>query len=83
MAAVTAPRRSLLGKLGSATRRKPGRPGKLATFAARAREHVVTVAALGAFDLGAFQLSIPHAGSAPGWIAVCVSLLALDFAVQG
>jgi hypothetical protein len=80
VAAVTAPRRSLLGKLGStvAARRKPGRPGKLAAFAVKAREHMVTAAALASVDVGVF-----HYGAGPGWIVTGVSLLALDFAVQG
>ena len=87
VASVTAPRRSLLGRLlAAATARRPARPrrpGRAAAFAVKAREHLVTVAALGAFDLGAFQLDIPHAGSAPGWAAVCLTLLALDLAVTG
>ncbi len=81
MATVTArgARPSLLGKLTSAARtRKPGRPNRLAAFAAVAREHVVTAAALGAVDLGVF-----HYGAGPGWIVTGVSLLTLDFAVRG
>ena len=85
MATVTAPgRRSVLGKAGSAVaarakRRAPGRAGgKLAAFAAAARQHVVTTAALASMDLGVF-----HYGAGPGWIATGVSLLVLDFAVAG
>ena len=55
-----------------------GRGGGLAKFAAVARQHVMTAAALGAFDVGMF-----HWGPGVGWIGVCVSLLALDFAVTG
>lgn len=88
MATAALPRspRSLIGKLAvaiAARRAARGRrPSAVAAFAAKAREHVVTIAALSAFDIGAFQLHIPHAGAAPGWIAVCVSLLALNFAVE-
>ena len=80
MATVTAGSRpSLLGKLTSAARaRAPGRPGRLAAFAAVAREHIVTAAALGAVDLGVF-----HYGAGPGWIVTGLSLLTLDFAVRG
>lgn len=83
MAAVTAPRarRSLVGvvlafvQVRLATR---GKSGRVAKAAAVARQHVVTVAALAAFDVGMF-----HWGPGAGWIGVCVSLLALDFAVTG
>ena len=82
MATVTArgaARPSLLGKLSSAAARAKKRgPGKLAAFAATAREHVVTAAALGAVDLGVF-----HYGAGPGWIMTGISLLTLDFAVRG
>lgn len=88
MAAVTVPSgHSLLGKASDAlaARRtaRGRRPSALAAFAARAREHVVTAAALASVDLGAFQVHVPHLGSAPGWAALCMSLLALDFAVRG
>lgn len=83
MAAVTArgAHRSLVGmvlafvQLRLAAR---GRTGRLAAFAALARQHVVTAAALAAFDVGMFQW-----GPGAGWIGVAVSLLALDFAVTG
>lgn len=82
MAAVTAGRQSLFGKtaarLTARQRTRTGRPGKLAAVAARAREHVMTAAALGAFDLGAF-----HWGPGVGWLVTGASLLALDFAVSG
>lgn len=88
VAAVPVPSgRSLLGKASDALagrRASRGRrPSALAAFAAVAREHVVTFAALASFDLGAFQVHVPHLGSAPGLLAVCVSLLAADFAVRG
>jgi hypothetical protein len=71
--AVFAARRSARGR----------RPSVLAAAAAKAREHVVTVAALASADFGAFQVHVPWFGSAPGWCAVAVSLFALDFAVRG
>jgi hypothetical protein len=88
VAAVTVPSgRSLLGKVAaslSARRHARGAgPSAAAAFLAKARAHLTTVAALAAFDLGAFQLNIPHCGSAPGLAAVCVSLLLLNFAVEG
>lgn len=80
-AALPRARRSLLGKAVAAVAartRKPGRPNKLAALAARAREHMMTAAALASMDFGAF-----HAGPVAGWIVTGVSLLALDFAVTG
>lgn len=55
-----------------------GKPNRLAAFAVKVREHMVTAAALAAFDVGMF-----HWGPGVGWIGVCFSLLALDFAVTG
>jgi len=87
--AATTPgaRLSLVGKVIAAVavrRAARGRhPSALAAFAAKAREHVVTVAAAASADFGAFQVHIPHLGSAPGWAVVCASLLALDFAIWG
>lgn len=82
MAAVTVPSaRSLLGKASAAVaarRRARGAAGRVAVFAAKAREHVVTTAALVSADVGAF-----HICQAAGWIVTGVSLLALDFAVRG
>lgn len=79
--------RSFVGKVRdalSARRSARGsRPSAAAVFLARAREHVVTFAALASFDLGAFQVHVPHLGLAPGLVAVCVSLLLADFAVRG
>lgn len=88
MAAVTVPAGgSLLGKIRDtwAARRpaRSGKPSALAVIAAKAREHVVTFAALASMDLSAFQVHIPWFGSAPGWAAVCCSLLLADFAVRG
>ena len=72
----------MLGKAGSvlaARAKRRGRTGaKLAAFAAAARQHVVTAAALASMDLGVF-----HYGAGPGWIATGMSLLVLDFAVAG
>lgn len=82
---MTAPgvRRSLLGKVTAAlSSRKRSKPARMAAIAAKAREHVVTMAALGSFDMGAFHVPW-HLGQACGWIAICVSLLAADFAVRG
>lgn len=83
VAALAAPgaRRSLLGKALSAAavrRRAQGKPGRLAALAVKAREHLVTAAALASVDFGAF-----HAGPVAGWVVTGVSLLALDFAVTG
>lgn len=74
-------RRSLIGKLGSAfaaRARGKGKSPKLAAALAAASQHAVTAAAMGALDVGLF-----HWGPGVGWIGVCVSLLALDFAVTG
>ena len=79
---TTLGRRSVLGKAGAVlAARAKGRGragGKLAAFAAAARQHVVTTAALASVDVGVF-----HYGAGPGWIAMGVSLLVLDFAVAG
>jgi hypothetical protein len=77
----TKPRRSLIGKLGSALAARANGKGKPSWLAARltaAREHMVTVAAFASGDVGMF-----HWGITPGCIALMVSLLALDFAVTG
>jgi len=82
VAAVTAGRQSLLGKAAAYAaarqRARTGRPGRLAALVARAREHVMTAAALGAFDLGAW-----HWGAGVGWLVTGASILALDFALTG
>ena len=80
VASVTIARpRSLLAKATSAvTRKRAGKPGRLTAALTVAREHVVTVAALGAIDFGAF-----HAGPVAGWVVTGLSLLAADFAVRG
>ena len=85
MAAVTAGRQSLAGKAASyAAARKRTRvsAGTVAAAVAKAREHVVTFAALASVDLGAFHAPL-HLGGFAGWIVTGVSLLALDFAVRG
>ena len=80
MAAVTVGRpRSLLAKASAAvSSRRRAKPGRLTAVLAVAREHVVTFAALGSVDFGAF-----HAGPIAGWVVTGVSLLAADFAVRG
>jgi hypothetical protein len=79
VAAVTAGRRSLLGKTAAyVTARRGARSARAAAVLAVVREHVVTAAALVSADLGAF-----HWGPGFGWIAVGASLLAADFAVRG
>ncbi len=79
MTAAPGGRSSLLGKVSAVlSARKRARPGSLAKVVAKAREHVVTVAALASVDIGAF-----HGGQVAGWVVAGVSLLALDFAVRG
>lgn len=83
MAALSAPsaRRSFVGKALSAVaarRRARGKPNRLAALAVKAREHMVTVAAFAALDVGLF-----HWGITQGYVGIFVSLLALDFAVTG
>ena len=81
MAAVTSALhgRSLLGKVSAVLlARKRARPGAVAAVVAKAREHVVTVAALVSADIGGF-----HWGAGVGWLVTAGSLLALDFAVRG
>ena len=81
MAVAAAPsrRRSLIGQAVAAWHAwSPSRASRLAAFAARARQHIVTVAALTSVDVGAF-----HYGAGPGWIVTGVTLLAFDFAVTG
>jgi hypothetical protein len=81
VAAVTAGRRSLLGKTAAyvvARQRTRSGAGRLAAVVARAREHVMTFAALASADIGAF-----HWGAGVGWLVTGASILALDFAVSG
>jgi hypothetical protein len=79
VAAAPARRRSLIGQVVAAWQaRSPSRASRLAGFAARARQHVVTVAALTSVDLGAF-----HWGGGVGWVVTGVTLLAFDYAVTG
>ena len=79
MAAVSAGRpRSLLAKAYTAAARKRVKPGQVAAVVAKAREYVLTVAALASADLGAF-----HWGRGVGFLVTGASLLALDFAVRG
>jgi hypothetical protein len=83
MAAVTVPPGgSLLGKVRdvlSARRAARGqRPSAAAVFLVRAREHVVTFAALASVDFGAF-----HWGAGVGLVVTGISALLLDFAARG
>ena len=80
MAAVSVGRpRSLLAKAYAAvSARKRVKPGQVAAVVAKAREYVLTVAALASADLGAF-----HWGRGVGFLVTGASLLALDFAVRG
>ena len=81
MAAVAAAPsgRSLAGKVSALlSARKKARPGRVAAVVAKAREHVVTFAALASVDIGAFHICQPA-----GWMVTGASLLALDFAVRG
>ncbi len=58
--------------------RSKGRPSKLAQFAVKAREHVVTVAALTSVNIGCFRAS-----AVAGFIVLGASLVTLDWAVTG
>ena len=83
MTAVTmpAPGRSLLGRLGSAigtSARSAGTRRRIATLVTRARQHVMTAAALTAADLGGF--TVFHHG---GFFVLAASILALHFDVAG
>jgi hypothetical protein len=84
VAALTAPRagRSLLGKLSLTRPAGRDKPSRLAAALTAAREHIVTAAALGSFDFGAFHVP-GHWGMCCGFVAAGVSLLAFDFAVRG
>ena len=85
MAAVTAGKPStlvgqILALLVALNRPRSGKKAK--AFAARmavaAREHVTTVAAFTAIDLGAFQAS-----AVAGWIVLGLSLLLLEWKIRG
>lgn len=86
MASVTAGRKpstlvgQILAVLAVLNRPRDGR--KAAAFAARAalavREHVTTLVALAAIDLGAFQAS-----RVAGWIVLGVCLLIAEWKVRG
>lgn len=81
MAAVTAPgaRRSLLGSaLAAVSARSKSRTGRPSRLAAAVQQHVMTFAAMTAIDVGMF-----HLGVVAGWVSVGVSLLLVDFKVQG
>jgi hypothetical protein len=61
-----------------ARQRSKGRPSRIAALAVRAREHVVTVAALASVNVGCFRAS-----AVAGFIVLGASFLVLDFAVTG
>jgi hypothetical protein len=86
MVAVTVPSgRSLIGKIVAAAQQRATasrRPSRFAALAVKARKHMATIAALAAADFGAFQVHVPHLGSAPGWAMVCVSLLAIHYDME-
>ena len=85
MAAVTAGKPStlvgqILALLVALNRPRSGKKARAfaARFAVAAREHVTTVAAFTAIDLGAFQASV-----VAGWIVLGVSLLLVEYKVRG
>jgi len=79
VAVVASARRSLLGHaLTAAAAARPAWRPRLSALAAKAREHVVTAAALTLVDLGAW-----HGGQIWGFVVTGCSLLVLDFAVRG
>jgi hypothetical protein len=70
--------RSLLGKLAANIGRTAKGRHRVAAVAAAVREHVVTFAAFAAIDYGAFTAS--HVA---GWVMTGVSLLIIDWKLQG
>lgn len=83
MASVTAPgRRSLLGAVISAVQTRHGRPSRVAQLAVKVREHITTVVALTAVDVGAFHVPAGW-GMFCGLVVTGFSVLVLDFAVTG
>ena len=81
MAAVTAARpRTLLGQLAALRRPQAGRKTKTIAVKAAiaAREHLTTIVALAALDLGAFEAWHPA-----GWIVGGVSLLVAEWKIRG
>lgn len=86
VASVTAGKRpatlvgQILALLTVLNRPRDGRKAKAlaARIAVAAREHLTTVAALGAIDLGAFQAS-----RVAGWIVLGVCLLLAEWKIRG
>lgn len=79
MAAVTAPSgRSLLGKFAASASSRARARGQRSRLASFIGEHVMTVAAMAAADTGMW-----HLGPLAGWLSVAVSLLVIDFKLQG
>jgi hypothetical protein len=80
MAAVTArgPRRSLIGTVLAGVQARARARGASSRLAAAVRENVMTFAGLAAVDTGMF-----HLGTVAGWVAAGVSLLLIDFKIQG
>jgi cyanate permease len=79
VAAVTAgtSRRSLIGMALGAVQARARAKGRSSRLAAFVQDNVLTVAGMGAVDVGMF-----HLGSVQGWVAVGVSLLLIDFKLQ-
>lgn len=83
MAAVTQPvRRSLIGAVLAAWQSRTRKPLRISAAAAKVREHVLTVAALTAIDVGAFHIPGPW-GTVAGCAVLGASMLVLDFAFTG
>ena len=70
--------RSLLGKIAVSAQLRARARGKSSRVAAFVGEHVMTVAAMAAVDTGMW-----HLGPVAGWVSVAVSLLIIDFKLQG
>jgi hypothetical protein len=80
VAAVTAGggRRSLLGMALGAAQARARAKNRTSRVAAFVQENVLTVCGMAAIDTGLF-----HLGAVQGLIGVGVSLLVLDFKIQG
>ena len=70
--------RSLLGKAAAHIGRSAKGRHRVAAAVSAVREHCVTVAAFAAIDYGAFTAS--HVA---GWVMTGVSLLLIDWKIQG
>jgi hypothetical protein len=82
VAVATAPgarrSRSLLGMLVAMFQARARRKGQVSRVAALIQDHVLTVAAMAAVDVGMFHLDL-----VAGWCAVGVSLLIVDLKLNG